>query len=567
MTLKAAPRTKKEETVSNPFQMIRLSSIKPSSTNPRKTFDEDLIKELSESINQFGIIQPLLVRPFPVGDVYELVAGERRFRAAALSNLQEIPCYIRELSDEEALECQIVENLQRKNVHPMDEAVAFKSLIEDRDLSIADVARKIGKNLQYVSRRYFLNMLIEDAKSDFFKNRINLGTALEISRLTEEDQKRVLEYIEGDTEVITSDVKSFIESNIIQDLSKACFNTKDAKLVDGKPACESCSLRSGYSKTLFHDIEQDDRCFDNKCFNLKTAAHLTKVFEKNVIKYPSLKLGTAYNSDNDLIDLLPKEISKTLTKQIYSHNLVSKAKACGSCNAFLSLNYGDFGKVLFKCCGGACPQKTSNQVSSNDNSESNYATSGAVRELELKLNRNEQLIIEKTDESLRNLFNPNKELVSLDVLTPFKQDELYETEELSALVFAHLLDDYTLGLFALRLCIELNEEEYTPADKDDADDQDWFDLDDSTVVKVCRRIILDPILWPRFKAIATYQYFRKFYTASYNIEKYLPIKLRAAKVLGFDMTEKIEEIKDTYQKKQDKLQQEIAKLKEEGGAK
>jgi ParB family chromosome partitioning protein len=120
---------------SGSFESIPLEAIRPSSTNPRRNFDETALNELAASIGEAGVTQPILVRPIPnpadiyIAEGYEIVSGERRFRAAKLAGLEEIPAFVRELDDRTALEIQMIENLQRADLHPMEEAEGYRALM------------------------------------------------------------------------------------------------------------------------------------------------------------------------------------------------------------------------------------------------------------------------------------------------------------------------------------------------------------------------------------------------------------------------------------------------------
>ncbi|MBA3715798.1 MAG: ParB/RepB/Spo0J family partition protein [Pyrinomonadaceae bacterium] len=174
------------------FRMIPLAHIIPSSTNPRRQFDAESIKSLAESIRQHGVLQPILVRQTKAtsgeGARFEIVAGERRYQAAKLAERSEIPARVETLSDEEALQVQIIENLQREDVHPLDEAQGFKHLQEVARIGLSDIAQRLARDVRYATRRLALTNLIEDAQTEFCNELITLAHALEICRLSPEIQ-------------------------------------------------------------------------------------------------------------------------------------------------------------------------------------------------------------------------------------------------------------------------------------------------------------------------------------------------------------------------------------------
>lgn len=125
--------------------MLKISEIEPNREQPRNDFDEKALAELADSISQHGVLQPLLVRPVSA-DCYQIVAGERRWRASRMAGLTEVPAIIKELSDSEVMEIALIENLQRENLSPVEEALGYKSLIETYNLTQDEVAKTVGKS-------------------------------------------------------------------------------------------------------------------------------------------------------------------------------------------------------------------------------------------------------------------------------------------------------------------------------------------------------------------------------------------------------------------------------------
>jgi ParB family chromosome partitioning protein len=154
------------------FQDIPLNRIQESKTNPRRTFDETKLAELAGNIRQHGVLQPVLVRPLPDGEegFYELVAGVRRYRASQLAGRETIPATIRELTDTECLELQLIENLQRADVHELDEARGYAALmqLQPGTYTVETLAEKIGRSEKYVYARLRLTHLAEEAQQAFY---------------------------------------------------------------------------------------------------------------------------------------------------------------------------------------------------------------------------------------------------------------------------------------------------------------------------------------------------------------------------------------------------------------
>lgn len=134
-----------DNTTDNGPVTLRISEIEPNRGQPRKEFEESALADLADSIREHGVLQPLLVRPLPSGG-YQLVAGERRWRASRMAGLSEVPVVIRELSDHETMELALIENLQRQDLNPMEEALGYQSLMEEYQMTQEQVARAIGKS-------------------------------------------------------------------------------------------------------------------------------------------------------------------------------------------------------------------------------------------------------------------------------------------------------------------------------------------------------------------------------------------------------------------------------------
>lgn len=172
------------------FQTIPLTDISPSKSNPRKHFDAKRLEELAESIKEKGVLQPVLVRPN--GQGYELVAGERRYRAAKMAGLQELPAVIRQLDDTEVVECQTIENLQREDVHPLEEAAGYHQLMKLGKYDASRIAAKVGRSVKYVYDRMKLLELTKEAQDLFWDGKIQAGHAILLARLSPSQQQAVL---------------------------------------------------------------------------------------------------------------------------------------------------------------------------------------------------------------------------------------------------------------------------------------------------------------------------------------------------------------------------------------
>lgn len=166
---------------------LRLSEIKPNHEQPRKHFDEQALLELAESIREHGVLQPLIVRPL-LGGEYQLIAGERRYRAAHIAQVAAVPVIIREFSDMEAMEVALVENLQRRDLNPVEEGEGYKALAEQFNLTQAEIAKKVGKSRSAVANSMRLIELPDDVKSAIYEGQLSMGHARALLSLQDNEQ-------------------------------------------------------------------------------------------------------------------------------------------------------------------------------------------------------------------------------------------------------------------------------------------------------------------------------------------------------------------------------------------
>lgn len=254
---------------------LETSTITLSGLNPRKNFKETEIQELSESIKSVGVLQPILVRI--VDDVPQLVCGERRLRASKIAGITQIPAFIRELTDAEAFECMIIENLERKDVHPLEESDSFQRMLDSGNYSLDDVAAKVAKPVKYVLQRLKLNNLIEAIKEDFFNDLLPMGHANVIARLEHDVQNDIHSdyvdswYASDDGYGSLKELNSYIE-DFMYVLDPETFSLELENLLPGVSACTGCLKRTGANPLLFTDLEGPDKCLDRTCFNDKESA-------------------------------------------------------------------------------------------------------------------------------------------------------------------------------------------------------------------------------------------------------------------------------------------------------
>ena len=180
---------------SNSSVMLKISEIEPNRSQPRRDFDENSLSDLAQSISQHGLLQPLLVRPLPIGG-YQIVAGERRYRACRMAGLTEVPVTIRELSDTETMELALIENLQREDLSPIEEALGYKALIDEHGFSQEEVATSVGKSRPAIANSLRILKLPDSVIEYVKQDKISAGHARALLMLdNEEDMLELAELI------------------------------------------------------------------------------------------------------------------------------------------------------------------------------------------------------------------------------------------------------------------------------------------------------------------------------------------------------------------------------------
>lgn len=289
-------------------QTILLRFIVPSPFNPRKHFDEVKLAELAASIKEKGVLEPILVRPTTLTPLpgaeydqgaldqqyYEIVAGERRFRAAKAAEQTEIPAIVSDFSDSEAAEIAIIENAQRADLTPVEEARGFQMLVEQFGHTVEDAALKMGLSAKTVAQRIRLLNLPEKALEALDEGDLPLGSAVHLSRLADEKLRaEAVEIVlkgswETDGKPLTPNkTLNLIRNRFMTELSAAVFPTADETLLPSAGACTKCPHRSGAQADLFEGVGKKDLCLNTTCFAEKKKAfaerQLAEARAKNLI--------------------------------------------------------------------------------------------------------------------------------------------------------------------------------------------------------------------------------------------------------------------------------------------
>jgi len=363
-TTMVASEAKAVPLVVSSIQDIPLERIRESKTNPRSQFDQAKLAELAENIRQHGVLQPVLVRPLPQGAAgnYELVAGARRYRASKLAGRESIPATVRELTDAQALELQVVENVQRVDVHPLDEAQGYAALIELQPdtYTVESISSRVGRSPQYVSGRLRLLQLIPEAKQAFYEDKLTVAHAFEIARLQSNDQRRALQECfpqyrnaaailkDKKAEATTvRELRAWIEREIHLDLTNAPFDPQDETLLPKAGACARCPKRTGSNPLLFPEVRQKSICTDRECYRAKVEALVqiqVKPLEEKGKKPLRVSQAPAWQANGHAKDVL-------------FEGQYRKAKAKGECpntKAAVLIDGKGAGSIFYLCQAEKC---------------------------------------------------------------------------------------------------------------------------------------------------------------------------------------------------------------------
>lgn len=202
---------------------IDINKVEPNREQPRKNFDEDSLLELSESIKQFGVLQPLLVQKR--ADYYEIIAGERRWRAAKLAKIKKVPVIVRDYSDKEIVEIALIENIQREDLNPIEEAQAYQKLMKEFDMKQDEVAEKVSKSRTAVTNSMRLLKLSSKVQEMLVDDMISSGHARALLSITDKDRQYILAQKIFDQKLSVRDTEKLVKEEL---------NPKPVKTTEGE---------------------------------------------------------------------------------------------------------------------------------------------------------------------------------------------------------------------------------------------------------------------------------------------------------------------------------------------
>ena len=214
--------TSNEKTDAKNEVMVNINKVEPNKEQPRKNFDEDALLELSESIKQFGVLQPLLV--VDRKDYYEIIAGERRWRAAKMAGLKKVPVIIKDLTEQEIVEISLIENIQREDLNPIEEALAYQQLIKDYRLKQDEVAEKVAKSRTAITNSLRLLKLDERVQEMVIEGKLSSGHARAIISIEDKEKQYMVAQKIFDEKLNVRDVEKLVKN--IDKLDKSVEKTK-----------------------------------------------------------------------------------------------------------------------------------------------------------------------------------------------------------------------------------------------------------------------------------------------------------------------------------------------------
>ena len=338
---------------SSEFQYIAIDQLFESKTNPRKTFDQKKLEELAESIRSGGLIQPIVVRP--KDNAFEIVAGARRFRAGQLAEEFSLPARIKELTDAQALEWQLVENSQREDVHPYEEAQGFQSLLDLPGYDVAALVEKSGKSASHIYARLSLLQLIPAVAEAFQQERITASHAALIARLPQEHQADAFDncwrkdWQDKEAHLLPAKhLSAWIQTNLYLNLADAPFDREDPTLNPTAGACVTCPRRSGFNTSLFADV-QGDQCLDAPCFQAKVTAHI----DREIAARPELvTIETAWRAPKEQH---PGALQKHQYRELDIPDNPDAEPPCSHTKSALIVFGKHAGRTLTVCVDPDCP--------------------------------------------------------------------------------------------------------------------------------------------------------------------------------------------------------------------
>lgn len=263
--------TTKEEKSNDTF--IKISKVEPNKKQPRKKFDEDALLELTESIKQYGVLQPLLVQE--KDGFYEIIAGERRWRAAKLAGLKEVPVVIKNLSEQEIVEISLIENIQREDLNPIEEAIAYKRLLSEFNLKQDDIAERVSKNRTTITNSIRLLKLDERVQQMLIDDLISSGHARALLTVENSEKQYKLAQRVFDEKLSVRETEKLVKNELLENKNKSRkevdeqltiiykdIENKMKTIFGTKVSIHAKNQKSGKIEIEYYSPDELDRIYD-----------------------------------------------------------------------------------------------------------------------------------------------------------------------------------------------------------------------------------------------------------------------------------------------------------------
>lgn len=297
--------------------------IEPSNYNARKTFDANSLSELAQNISVHGLIQPITVRTR--GNRYEIICGERRFRACRMLKLTEIPCIIREITDEQAYDLSISENLQREDVPPMEAAEAYKQLINTKRYDIPSLALQFGKSEKNIYQMLKLCDLISGIAKLIKEGKLTASAGIVISKYEKKIQEEILNDRLGKN---GTGEWCYISAGMLENKIQSCYTSNLDNYKFDKTKCLKCA-RNNNNFELFAEGGGCGKCTNKKCLSDKQTAYLVEQAQAVALADPKLTfIGEQYSYENEATQIVKKggyEFKNVQTYNLHSYPTAPKA--------------------------------------------------------------------------------------------------------------------------------------------------------------------------------------------------------------------------------------------------
>lgn len=455
-----------------------------------KADDQDTaLLSMAESMKEVGVIEPLIVRAQSVKALaakhpFELIAGERRLRASRMAKLEKVPVILVVRNDQEARQIQLIENLQREGVHPLDEAQAYADLIASQTppMEMRELGRRVGHDEKTIARRLTLLSLIPQAKMDFRANLITAGHAMEISRLSPEvqadalnacyeqdrrwDQKSQRQISTPDKKQPPISVKRFVDwinEHVILDLAKAPWDLEDAELVPAQGACSNCAFNTGANRLLFSDAKATvSLCTNPEGYKRKRLAFV----ERAVVLATQKDEGRAPECLTDIYSVDANDRRRhSLPDNALSRDsfevVTSKASECEHTHSGVYWTGPNVGKTVRVCAVRECQ---THQGRRSGSTKSAAGQPKSAKEIDEKNKRKQELFDLRVNEPVRlKVFAAM--LPQFKSVKQFAADKLWLIRMVAELWTRMPVEDQrTIG-------------KLLPAFNPDSDDADWNDHD------------------------------------------------------------------------------------------